>query len=209
MQEPKDTVENALYWEGYDEPLPAVMYQDPDEPMLSGISEGAQIVRDIKAEQEIVKEQFKIDEQGKANWAIRRIGEAHERAHGVDDVAQKELDRIMAWKNKVQNKERREIDFFESLLRDYAHDELAKSEGNEKSIPLSEGTLKFTKKQPTLHYDKDKLIQELESEGLEKLIRRKAEPNLVEIKAALRDGFKIDAITLEEQEDSFTVSLND
>ena len=209
MQEPQNTVESAIYWEGYDEPLPAVMYQDPDEPMLSGISEGAQIVRDIKAEQEIVKEQFKIDEQGKANWAIRRIGEAHERAHGVDDVAQKELDRIMAWKNKVQNKERREIDFFESLLRDYAHDELANSDGKSKSIPLSEGTLKFTKKQPKPIYDEKKLIQELEDNGLEKLIRRKAEPNLTEIRQAIKGGVEIDAITLEEQEDSFTVSLND
>ncbi|KKN79620.1 hypothetical protein LCGC14_0338240 [marine sediment metagenome] len=205
MQESQNTVESAIYWQGYDEPLPAVIYQDPDGDLtLGGI-----VVRDIKAEQEIVKEQFKIDDQGKANWAIRRIREAHERAHGVDDVAQKELDRIMAWKNKVQNKEQREIDFFESRLRDYAHDELAKSDGNEKSIPLSEGTLKFIRKQPKLRFDAEKLIQELESEGLEKLIRRKTEPNLVEIKAALRDGFEIKAITLEEQEDSFTVSLND
>ncbi|KKM17765.1 hypothetical protein LCGC14_1672390, partial [marine sediment metagenome] len=85
-----------------------------------------------------------------------------------------------------------------------------KTDGKSKSIPLSEGTLKFIKKQPKLHFDENKLIEELESEGLEKLIRRKAEPNLVEIKAALRvGGLELKAITLEEQPDSFTVSLND
>ena len=205
MQEPQDSVESAIYWQGYDEPLPAVMYQDPEgEPTLGGI-----VIRDIKAEQEIVKEQFKIDEQGKANWAIRRIREAQKRAVEASEAAQKEVDRVLAWELKVDAKESRDIAFFSSRLRDYAHDELANSDGKSKSIPLSEGTLRFTALQPKLHYDKDKLIQELESEGLEKLIRRKAEPNLVEIKAALRDGFEIEAITVEEQEDSFTVSLNE
>ena len=194
--EPADTVESALYWEGWDEPLPAVMYQDSDD-------------FDVFAEQERVVESFKIDDQGKANWAIRRIKEAMQRSTEVAKAAETELTRVKAWRHKVETKESRERDFFESLLRDYAHDELAKSDGKGKSVPLSEGTLKFIKKQPKLIYDDDTLIQELESEGLEKLIRRKAEPHLVEIKAALKSGFVIKAITLEEQADSFTVSLNE
>ena len=199
--EPESTVETALYGHAWDEPLPAVMYQE------SFTDEG--VDKEIHDEQEIIKEQFKIDDQGKANWAIRRIREAMQRSTEVAKAAEAELTRVKAWRHKAETKESRERDFFESLLRDYAHDELAKGDGKSKSIPLSEGTLKFIKKQPKLHYDNETLIQELESEGLEKLIRRKAEPHLVEIKAALKSGFVIRAITLEEQADSFTVSLNE
>ena len=196
MQEPQDTVESALYGAAWDEPLPAVMYQDPDD-------------LDIFAEQERVVESFKIDDQGKANWAIRRIREAIRRSTETAKVAHDELERIKAWRHKVETKESRERDFFESLLRDYAHDELAKSDGKGKNVPLSEGTLSFTKRQPLLHYDSMALIKELEDKDLEKLIRRKAEPNLVEIKQAIKGGFKLESITVEEQTDSFKVKVND
>jgi len=172
------------------------MYQDPDD-------------LDIFAEQERVVESFKIDDQGKANWAIRRIREAIRRSTETAKVAHDELERIKAWRHKVETKESRERDFFESLLRDYAHDELAKSDGKGKNVPLSEGTLSFTKRQPLLHYDSMALIKELEDKDLEKLIRRKAEPNLVEIKQAIKGGFKLESITVEEQTDSFKVKVND
>ncbi|KKM07768.1 hypothetical protein LCGC14_1730670, partial [marine sediment metagenome] len=175
--EPESTVETALYGSAWDEPLPAVVYQDRED--IEG-----------RGEQRLVRDSFKIDDQGKANWAIRRISEARKRWGEVVDVAQAETERIENWLDKVQTKEERESEFFISLLKDYAHDELANSDGKSKSIPLSEGTLKFIKKQPKLHYDENKLIEELESEGLEKLIRRKAEPHLVEIKAALKSGFE-------------------
>ncbi len=201
MQEPESTVETALYWHGWNEPLPAVVYQDPSGEL------GVDAL--MVAKREKIKESFKIDDQGKANWAIRRISEARKRWAEVVDAAQAEKERIENWLNRAQTKEERESEFFISLLKDYAHDELAKTDGKSKSIPLSEGTLKFIKKQPKLIYDDETLIQELESEGLEKLIRRKAEPHLVEIKAALKSGFEIKAITLEEQADSFKVSLSE
>lgn len=204
MQEPQDTVESALYGHGWDEPLPAVMYHDPDTPMLKG-----DVGHDVRPEQETIREQFKIDDQGKANWAIRRIREAVKREGGAIEVAATEMERIEAWRDKVQKKEYREVEFFESLLRDYAHDELAKTDGKGKSIALSEGTLKFTKRQPKLIYDDKALIQELEDGELEKFIRRKAEPNLVEIRQAIKGGFKLESITVEEQEDSFKVSVNE
>ena len=194
MQEPQDTVETALYGVAWDEPLPQIFYKDED---------------DLKEKQEELRESFKIDDQGKANWAIRRIREAIRRSTETAKVAHDELERIKAWRHKVETKESRERDFFESLLRDYAHDELAKTDGKVKNIPLSEGTLKFTKRQPLLHYDSMALIKELEDKDLEKLIRRKAEPNLVEIKQAVKGGFKLESITVEEQVDGFKVSVNE
>ena len=203
MQEPQDIVETALYGAAWDEPLPAVMYQDPftDEGVDKDIADG----------QEKIKESFKIDDQGKANWVIRRVGEAQKRHHGAIVSARAEEARIKKWLERVLKKESREIEFFDSLLRDYAHDELAKSDGKERSIALSEGTLKFIKRQPRLHYDKDELLEELDREGLDKLIRRKhtVEPNLVEIKQAIKGGFVLKSITVEEQEDGFTVSVNE
>ncbi len=206
MQEPQDTVESALYGAAWDEPLPAVMYQDPEKGELYL---GDRPIVDVATEQEKIKESYKIDDQGKANWAIRRIREAEERGVEVIDTANKERERIVRWKEKVVKKEKREIDFFHGLLRDYAHDELANSDGKVKNVPLSEGTLSFTKRQPKLIYDDKALIQELEDKDLEKLIRRKSEPNLVEIKQAIKGGFKLESITVEEQEDSFKVTVNE
>ncbi|KKN61917.1 hypothetical protein LCGC14_0516860 [marine sediment metagenome] len=203
MQEPQDTVESALYGSAWDEPLPTIMYKDPDATFPTSVA------ADMVSEQERIKEQFKIDDQGKANWAIRRIREAMRRSIEVNKAANAELERIKAWRHKVETKESRERDFFEGLLRDYAHDALAHSDGQRRSIALSEGTLQFTKRQPKLIYDDKALIQELEDKDLEKLIRRKAEPNLVEIKQAIRGGVIIDAITVEEQADSFKVGVNE
>ena len=75
MQEPQDDVVGALYGAAWNEPLPAVIYQDIAKDVLLDDEEYV-LIREKRAE---VHESFRIDDQGKANWAIRRIGEARKR----------------------------------------------------------------------------------------------------------------------------------
>lgn len=203
MREPESTPETALYGTGWDEPLPAVIYQD--EPTRAEILDG---MPSIKADQKRIKESLKIDEPGKANRAIRRIKEARRQEIEIGTRAQADLDRIEGWRDKEQKRKRREIELFESLLRDYAHGLLSANDWKDKNLSLSEGTLKFRKRGPKLLYDNEQLMDELEAEGVTDLVRYKREPDLNRIKEALKEGLEIKSITVIEQDDSFTVSIN-
>ncbi len=204
MQEPQDTVENALYGAAWDEKLPSLVYRDIDGEDIPRIDKEA-----LKGQLRDVWESARVDNTTTANKYIRRLRVAREN-HAADLMkVSYELGRIKSHEKNIKDRHLKKTQWFESLLRDYAHDELAKTDGKERSIALSEGTVQFTKRQPKLTYDDKALIQELEDKDLEKLIRRKAEPNLVEIKQAIKGGVVLDSITVEEQADSFKVSVNE
>ena len=204
MQEPRDTIENALYNVGWDEPLPAVMYQD-----LDVLDPDDEAYYDLEAQQEAVKKQFVIGDTDRANRALRRIKQARGHRRQIEEDYARELGRLKSWKDKAFNVVDKEERFFTGVLRDYAHDELAHSDGKRRSIALSEGTLKFRKLDPQLAYQEDKLIEELEAQGAELLLRRKVELDLNAIKKAVKDGFESEHITAIKQADSFKVAVND
>ena len=139
MEEPTDTLDNALMGVGWDQDL-TFLHLDGEEH--------AEKVAEIK-------EGYKIDDPEKADWAIKRL-------KGADREYNKHLERIMNQRKivsdfeaKIRTKHKRESDFFIELLRDWATDEIKKTKGKELAMSYKNFKGQLIHPDPT-----DELIRE-------------------------------------------------
>jgi len=80
-------------------------------------------IEEYEAQPEEVKQRFKINSLDTANWAMRKIKAYKNQQAEVDELAEKEMQRIKEWKEKEKKKTQRSIEFFESLLTGYLYEQ--------------------------------------------------------------------------------------
>lgn len=85
------------------------------------------------------REQFVVDNDAKADWAIRRLGSIRAKMAENAALAQAELDRVNAWLEHVNGAFDGDIAYFEGQLRQYA--ERQRAEGR-KTVELPHGKIK-------------------------------------------------------------------
>lgn len=64
-------------------------------------------------------ERFKVDNDDKANWALRKIMESRRRIKEYQRQAEVEMERIDSWLREVQQDEEKSSSYFEGLLAVY------------------------------------------------------------------------------------------
>lgn len=116
---------------------------------------------------------FTIDDDGKADWAIRKIAQAQQRMAEREQFVQVEVDRLKDWKQKANDADQRSIAYMTDLLQSY-FDQLRNSGalGKKKSYKLPHGALKVRTK--NVQYAKnDDVLMTWAEENRPEIIERK------------------------------------
>lgn len=130
--------------------------------------------------QETEPDSFIVDSESKADWALRKIREAEARIAQVQQFAQKRIDEINAWVDKITANEQRSIEYFSGLLEVY-HRKQFEANPRLKTIKLPSGELQIRKAQPQYARDDEKLVAWLKVRYPE-LVKVKETPDWSEAK---------------------------
>ena len=96
-------------------------------------------VDDFEIIEEPAREPFKVDDDSKADWAMRKLASIRRKQSENKAIYDRELQRVAEWLEKVNTDLERDAEWFESNLRPYALQERYK---DRKSIVLPHGTIK-------------------------------------------------------------------
>jgi len=136
------------------------------KPNNQKIKEGSMEAVKLKPEVESQKEDyFVIDNDQKANWALRKIrhlknkkDENEEFAETEIEAIQKEIDEVNSWLELENSSLSKDIEYLELKLKYYALD--LKDDAPElKTHKLPFGQLQFRKQRKKWEYDNDKLLK--------------------------------------------------
>lgn len=172
----------------------------------------------LDQEENVNDESFKIDDEQKANWALRKIKQHQEQIKENNALAQAEIDKIEAWNQQENDKAQQSIDYFQGLLAKYAMDK-REQDPKFKSLKLPNGNIGFRKKPKKWNYQDDILLETLKQNQLTDFIRVKEQPDKSQIKKAFEvvgdkvinpeTGEVLEGITVEDQEEDFSVKVSD
>ena len=168
-------------------------------------------------EQEQVNEEgFIVDNEQKANWALRKIKELQQEIEDNTRLAEKEIDKIKTWESQQNKSLGDSILYFEGLLHDYATRKRAE-DPDFKSMSLPNGRIGYRKQQPRWSYDDETLIKYLERTELDELIRVSKAPNKAEIRKQFEvvgdkvinaeTGEVVEGIEIEHRPEAFNWSV--
>lgn len=141
-----------------------------------------------------VKETFRVTDTDSLNWAFRKMQAYQQELTEVNNLARSEMERIQAWQEREQNRISEQMEFFESLIRQFALEQRAQNPKFKVSTPY--GKVGFRKQQPKWNYDETKLVESLKAIGHTDLVRVKEEPD----KAAIKKRFTVDGTQVVDTE---------
>lgn len=199
---------------------------------MSTLQEHLEDAYDVDVEQELtniaiacgggeIADRFVIDDESKAQWALRKLRRLEQESKADTDAAHAEIDRIQQWLAEKVDARARQASFFLGLLREYHEAELA-ADPSKKTIKLPAGTLKSLAGRPKWTVDAEAFLKWFDSDPQvqqerPELVRIKREPALSEIKAALvpKDdraiydgtGEIVPGVTVEPGQRSFSVEV--
>lgn len=167
------------------------------------------------------KEVWTVRDDFKADWAIDRIIEEKVALRRFEIAVNNKVSQLQMKLKKEQEKANREIEFFESKLREYFDTvkDKAKDSKTQKVYKLPSGSLKMKKEVITFDYDKAKLLEYAETEELEDLIKVTKEFKWVEFKKILEikgnsiinidtgEIIEVKGLTLETNPEIFSVEV--
>ncbi|ADQ04384.1 hypothetical protein Calow_0816 [Caldicellulosiruptor owensensis OL] len=163
------------------------------------------------------KSRFKICNLEQANWAFRKIRAFKKQIEENEKLAKAEIERIQNWLKKENEKIQKSIEFFESLIGEYLIEQRKVDPKFKLSTPYGKAT--FRKQQLKWEYEEDKLVEWLESMGLNEMIRVVKEPIKNEVKklaaqikegqVITEDGLIIEGVKVIEQPEKLVIEIND
>lgn len=129
--------------------------------------------------------QFIIDDDQKANWALRKIRQLQEKRVANIELAENEIERINMWLDDINSELEQSIDFFTGLLEQY-HRRIFEQDPKAKTIKLPYGKLKMRNQQPEYRRDDEKLLSWLKQTGKTDYIVVKESPAWAQLKKTLQ-----------------------
>jgi len=134
---------------------------------------------------------FVIDNDQKANWALRKIRHLKQKKKENKEFAeteikaiQKEIDEVNEWLESENESLDNDIEYMEGLLRVYA-EQLKKDDLELKTHKLPFGQLQFRKQRDKWKYDNDKLL-EFAEKSLQDTIKIKKQVDKRKLKKKIR-----------------------
>jgi phage host-nuclease inhibitor protein Gam len=157
---------------------------------------------------------FTIDDDSKANWALRKIAQHKKKIEENNLLAEEEIYKIEAWNKQMNDEAQQSIDYFQSLLAEYAG-EKRKSDPKFKTLKLPSGRIRFKKQQPQYVYDDDAVLESLKESGYTDFVKVKESVDKAGIKKQFKavngglvdpdTGEFIDGVTVVDRDDKFEV----
>ncbi|MFW6030815.1 MAG: host-nuclease inhibitor Gam family protein [Halanaerobiales bacterium] len=170
------------------------------------------------------KERFKVDNDEKANWALRKIKQLTEKKEEKLRFADKEIAKIQDeifqiedWLDKQNTMLNKKIEFFEGLLHQYATD-LKKEDPDLKTYKLPFGNLQYRKQRPEWNYNEKKLLESCKSAGMKNVIKIEEKINKTKFKKMVtvsghnavykETGEIVEGVKIIERPELFSVKVN-
>lgn len=160
---------------------------------------------------------FVVDDDHKANWALKKIRQLKKKKQKNKEFAEKEINEIKEWLNGENSKLEDSIEHFESLLTKYAM-ELKDDDDDLKTKNLPAGKMQFRKQQPKWNYNNDKLLEAVKSAGLNELVKVKERVDKRQLKKQVEvagskiinaeTGEVIDGVEVQERGEKFKIKVN-
>ena len=159
---------------------------------------------DVDPDAEIEKpegERFRVDDDGSASWALRRLAEAEAELASREAVAAAEIATVERWLEDASKQPERDREFFSALLVDYmARRHEADPKTKTISLPAGKltaraGSTKLVVVDPELFFEFADAVSDSDRPVY---VREKVEPNLADLKkclAAADDGTVVDTET--------------
>jgi len=135
------------------------------------------------------RESFKIENLEGATWTFRKLRAIEDKEAEIKSVAEEEIKRINAWKEKELDQYSKDKEYFNFLLEEYYREEKVKNKKFKLSTPYGKVSSRKTAK---WNYDEETLKDYIRSNDLP-FIRVKEEIDKTGLKKCFKDG--IDAET--------------
>lgn len=148
------------------------------------------------------REGFKIDNLEGATWCFKKLRAIENKEADIKGVAEEEISKINAWKEKELGQYSKDKEYFNYLLEEYYREEKAKDKKFKLSTPYGKVTSRKTAK---WEYEEETLKDYIRSNDLP-FIRVKEEIDKAGLKKCFKDGINtetgevIPGITIEEVE---------
>lgn len=133
------------------------------EELLEMFQPGADI--EIVKDQEQIKKAFVVDNEERANWALRKVAQARKMLAEKQNLAAAEKTKIDLWLNTVSKPIMDTINHFEHLLHNYSLS-LKKLDDKFKSRKYPKGSIHLKTQQPELERDPDELKEWVKTNGV-------------------------------------------
>ena len=117
-------------------------------------------------------ENFVIDDDSKADWAMRKLASIRRKQAENQAIHDRETQRVQEWLSKVNTALERDAEWFEANLKPYAL--LERSKGR-KSVVLPHGTVKTTVGRPKIEIENEETFLNWAKESAPELLRIKTE----------------------------------
>lgn len=175
-----------------------------------------EIVDDIIRESNDESYEFIIDDDKKAEWALRKIAEEKAETQRYVNVCRSI---ILEYEEKIrieEEKMRKKLSYLESQLQQYFQSVTHKTTKTQETYKLPSGTLRLKYQQSEFKRDEGKLISWLKENELTDFIKIEEKPNWAELKkriqvsgdkAVSEDGQIIDGIEVIEKPPVFEIDI--
>jgi phage host-nuclease inhibitor protein Gam len=147
-----------------------------------------QAVDDFEIIEEPAREPFVVDDDSKADWAMRKLASIRRKQSENKAIFDRELQRVSEWLEKVNTALERDAEWFEANLRPYAL--LQRSEGR-KSVVLPHGTIKTTAGRPKFEIENEEQFIAWAETSAPELVRIKKEIDKKALGALNQDADKV------------------
>jgi len=144
---------------------------------------GQMDLNEFDSEEIEVKESFKIDDDSKATWAMRKL-KVHVVQMAINNsIAEDEKKRIDEWLETVNNPIQTKSEFFTNHLVAYGKEQ--REQFDRKTVSTPYGKISSRQSQEKFEFtDKDIFLKFCENQSLD-LVRYKVEPDMEKIKTEL------------------------
>lgn len=139
-------------------------------------------------EQPAITEAFVVDDDKKADWAMRKLARLRRKQAENKAIAEAEIQRVSEWLETVNKSLESDAAYFEYILTPYAL--LQRSEGR-KTVTLPHGTIKTTAGRPKIEIEDEEKFLEWAKESETSVIRIKTEIDKKALNALLRDDNQV------------------
>jgi hypothetical protein len=127
------------------------------------------------------REQFRIENDDMANWAIRKIAKARKEFAEAEQQAERETERIDAWLDGKRKAKERDEEFFTGLLTAYYLPQHME-DPQRKTFKLPAGAFQVRQQQPEFQRDDVELVKWLESHVMPDYLEVVKKPKWGELK---------------------------
>lgn len=163
-------------------------------------------------------ERFKVTDLESANWVFKKLDAINSKEEEINDLADKEIERIKSWKDKETEKLQSSKEYLESLVVEYFKIEKEKDNRFKLNTPYGKVTSRKGSKVIQVSSEQD-VINQLEQRGFNDYVKVTKKLNQADIKkdfniadnGALIDanGEVLEGASIIEKPTSYSVKVGD